>query len=154
MIGTPWVRRSAARLLVGIILCTAALGCGGKGNGANPPRSRVSGRITLDDQPAPAGTIVFVPVGAGQLQAQGLVQDDGTFVIEEADGPSPGEYKVEIQCAKKTGRRVRSLSSSDGTGMIDERVPAVPARYNTATTLKQTITSGENVLEFKLQSGR
>ncbi|HEY1189863.1 MAG TPA: hypothetical protein VGE74_19595 [Gemmata sp.] len=152
MIGASSARPSTALLLAFALMC-AALGCGGK-QGPNPARVRVSGRITLDDQPAPAGTIVFIPVTKGQLQAQGLVQDDGTFVIEEDDGPSPGEYKVEIQCAKKTGRRVKSMSSSDGTGMIDERVPVIPAKYNTATTLRQTIAPGDNVLEFKLQSGR
>lgn len=150
-VALPW--RLAARVLLCALLCGAALGCGSQ-DGPNPPRARVSGRITLDGQPAPAGTIVFIPAGPGQLQAQGLVQEDGTFVIEEADGPSPGQYKVEIQCAKKTGRRVKSLSSSDGTGMIDERVPVVPARYNTATTLRQAIAPGDNVLEFKLQSGK
>ncbi|MBA4189250.1 MAG: hypothetical protein C0467_14735 [Planctomycetaceae bacterium] len=106
----------------------------------------------LDNQPAPAGTIVFVPLAAGQLQSQGIIQDDGTFVIEGENGPSAGEYKVEILCAKKTGRRIQSMSSSDGTGMIDERVPVIPARYNTATTLRQTITSGEITLLYQLQS--
>lgn len=97
---------------------------------------------------------MFVPVAVGQLQSQGIVQDDGTFVIEGENGPSPGDYKVEIVCAKKTGRRVQSMSSTDGTGMIDERVPVIPAKYNTATTLKQTITSGENSLSFQLHSAK
>lgn len=131
-----------------------ALGCGQTATGPNPPRANVSGRVTLDDQPAPAGTIVFVPVAVGQLQSQGLIREDGTFEIAEANGPSPGEYKVEIQCAKKTGRRVQSLASSDGTGLIDERVPVIPAKYNTATTLRQVIATGENRLTFSLQSDR
>lgn len=138
-----------AALFLGVAACVA--GCGPSPS-PNPARFGVTGRVTLDDAPAPAGTIVFVPVAAGQMQAQGIISDDGTFAIAAADGPSPGEYKVEIQCAKKTGRRVASLSSSDGTGMIDERVPVVPAKYNTATTLRQTIAPGENVLEFKLRS--
>jgi hypothetical protein len=147
-------RRTAAGAILWAGLCAAAVGCGGGREGPNPPRVRVSGQVTLDDHPAPAGTIVFVPVGPGQLQAQGIIQDDGTFVIDEEGGPSPGEYKVEIQCAKKTGRRVPSLSSADGTGMIDERVPVVPSQYNTATTLRQTISGGDNVLKFELRSKR
>ncbi|WP_439622724.1 hypothetical protein [Gemmata sp.] len=135
--------------LLGLALSPA--GCGPSPS-PNPARVAVTGRVTLDDAPAPAGTIVFVPVAVGQMQAQGIIQDDGTFAIAAADGPSPGEYRVEIQCAKKTGRRVASLSSSDGTGMIDERVPVVPARYNTATTLRQAIAPGENALEFQLRS--
>lgn len=138
-----------AALVLGAGLCAA--GCGPSPS-PNPDRVAVTGRVTLDDAPAPAGTIVFVPVAVGQMQAQGIISDDGTFAIAAADGPSPGEYKVEIQCAKKTGRRVASLSSSDGTGMIDERVPVVPAKYNTATTLRQQIAPGDNVLELKLKS--
>ncbi|MFO0822015.1 MAG: hypothetical protein U0792_02675 [Gemmataceae bacterium] len=70
----------------------------------------------------------FIPVGPGQLQSQGIVADDGTFAMDETGwAPTPGEYKVEIRCAK-TGRRVPSMSSSDGTGMIDERVPVIPSK--------------------------
>jgi hypothetical protein len=137
--------------LFGLALSLAGCGPSPSPN-PNPERVAVTGRVTLDDAPAPAGTIVFVPVAVGQMQAQGIISDDGTFAIAAADGPSPGEYKVEIQCAKKTGRRVASLSSSDGTGTIDERVPVVPAKYNTATTLRQQIAPGENVLEFQLRS--
>jgi len=132
-------------------LCAGLIGCGGDHN-PNPPRVRVTGQVMLDGQPAPAGTIVFIPVAPGQLQSQGIIQEDGKFVIEGENGPSPGDYKVEIICAKKTGRRVKSMSSTDGSGMIDERVPVIPPKYNTATTLKQTITSGENALVFQLNS--
>jgi hypothetical protein len=138
--------------LVLSLLGFAVVGCGGGGNNPNPARVRVSGTVKLDGQPAPAGVIEFIPVTPGQLQSQGIIQDDGTFAIDEAGGPSPGEYKVEIRCAKKTGRRVPSMSSSDGTGMIDERIPVIPNKYHSPTTLKQTITSGDNVLEFNLDS--
>lgn len=131
--------------------CLLAIGCGGA-SGSNPPRASVSGKILLDGQPAPAGIIEFIPLGSGQLQAQGIVQDDGTFSLDTTSGPSAGKYKVVILCARKTGRRIPSMSSSDGTGMIDERVPVIPAKYNTASTLEQTIGDGNNVLEFKLRS--
>lgn len=147
-------RQKARRAVFPALLFIAAhgvAGCGPSPN-PNPQRVAVTGRVTLDGAPAPAGTIVFVPAVPGQMQAQGIISDEGTFAIAAADGPSPGDYKVEIQCAKKSGRRVASLSSTDGTGKIDERVPVVPTKYNTATVLRQTIAPGENVLEFKLQS--
>ena len=142
------------RALFVLGLLAGGLGCGHPAAGPNPPRASVGGRVTLDGEPAPAGTIVFVPLAVGQLQAQGLIRDDGTFELSTANGPSPGEYKVEIQCAKKTGRRVRSLASTDGTGEIDERVPVIPAKYNAATTLRQVIVAGDNRLAFALQSDR
>lgn len=145
----PSGRRLAASLLL-LAIGTMATGCG-SGTG-NPARMRVAGTVTLDSQPAPAGTIVFVPLVAGQFQAQGIIQEDGTFAIAAEDGPSVGEYKVEIQCARKTGRKVQSLSSSDGSGTIDERVPVIPAQYNQATTITKTITNGENVFQFDLKS--
>ena len=141
-----------SRAIVLTVLCLGVVGCGGGSKGSNPPRVRVTGQITLDGQPVPAGVIEFIPIEPGQLQAQGIIQEDGTFVIEGADGPSAGEYKVEIRCAKKTGRRVQSMSSPDESGMIDERIPVIPAKYHSPTTLRQTITSGDNVLEFKLDS--
>ncbi len=140
------------RGILWVLLCVGVVGCGNKNDGPNPPRVRVTGQVFLDGQPAPGGVIVFLPVGPGQLQAQGIIQEDGTFVIAGADGPSAGEYKVEIECSKKTGRRVKSMSSSDESGMIDERVPVIPSKYNSQTTLRQTITPGDNVLEFKLDS--
>jgi hypothetical protein len=144
-------KATLARVLIWAGLCVGVVGCGG-GDGSNPPRVRVTGKITLDGEPAPAGFIEFIPVGPGQLQSQGIVSDDGTFSLDETGGPSPGEYKVEIRCAKKTGRRVQSMSSSDGTGMIDERVPVIPSKYHSPTVLRQTITAGDNVVEFKLAS--
>jgi hypothetical protein len=143
--------RGATAALVFASLCLALGGCGPKGD-PNPPRARVSGTITLDGEPVPAGIIEFIPVEPGQLAAQGTVGDDGRFVIEQAGGPSPGEYKVEIRCAKKTGRRIRSMSSPDPDGTIDERVAVIPDRYHSPTTLKQTIKPGDNALEFKLTS--
>jgi hypothetical protein len=141
-------RLPSVLLLLPLIAFTA--GCG---NGStNQPRARVAGKITLDGEPVPAGVIEFIPLGRGQLQAQGNVRDNGTFVIDPTGGPSAGEYKVEIRCFKKTGRRVRSMSSSDGSGMIDEQVPVIPDKYHSPTILTQAITNGDNVLEFALES--
>lgn len=126
-------------------------GCGA-GKGTNPPRASVTGKILIGKEPAPAGVITFVPAAAGQLQAQGIVGEDGTFAIAEADGPSPGEYKVQIECYKKTGRRIKSMSSSEPDGMIDERIPVAPAKYNVNTTLMKTITAGKNEFTFELDA--
>ncbi len=145
-------KATLARVVIWAGLYVGVVGCGSGREGSNPPRARVTGKITLDGEPAPAGFIEFIPVGPGQLQAQGIVSDDGTFAMDETAGPSPGEYKVEIRCAKKTGRRVQSMSSSDGTGMIDERVPVIPSKYHSPTILRQTVTTGDNVIEFKLVS--
>jgi len=44
------------------------------------------------------------------------------------------------------------MSSSDATGMIDERVSVIPSRYHSPTVLRQAIQGGDNVLEFTLFS--
>ena len=63
---------------------------------------------------------------------------------DRQDGRASGdEYKVEMRCFKKTGRRVRSMSSVDGSGMIDERVAVIPNRYRSPTILMQAITNGD-----------
>lgn len=145
----------ACRWLAPLIGFASALffiaGCG-EARGPNPPRVQVSGTITLDNQPAPAGVIAFIPLEPGQLQAQGLIREDGTYFIEAKAGPSAGDYKVEILCARKTGRRIKSMASPEPDGMMDERIAVIPSKYNTQTQLRKTITTGDHAINFDLSS--
>ena len=118
----------------------AILGCG-DGSG----RMSVKGKVTLDDQPVEAGSIVFLPSGEGTKAAAAI--EKGEYAIAADEGLKPGTYRVEVSWFKPTGRK---MESADPGIMIDETREAVPAKYNANSTLTAEITAGANVKDFPL----
>jgi len=118
----------------------AVVGCG------SADRASVQGRVTFEGQPVDLGNIVFVPeAGEGIKMAAPI--EDGKYQIETKRGVQPGTYLVEISWSKKTGRQV---PSADPGIMMDEMQEALPAQYNTETTLRRELQRGENVHDFEL----
>jgi hypothetical protein len=75
--------RSASSLLVIGLLVFGGLGCGaGTGN--------VSGKVTLDDKPVPAGRVTFTQ---GSKTAAAEIKSDGSY---EAQGVPAGEVNVAV----------------------------------------------------------
>lgn len=75
----------------GLLAATLTAGCGG---GMVP----IEGTIKVDGKVAEKGTLVFFcPVGDTR-PAEGMVQEDGSFVMKTMNevGVMPGEYKVTI----------------------------------------------------------
>ena len=145
------------RRIAGLVLiCGVALmaaGCGGSNRGA------VRGKVTADGKPLQEGEIAFVPVDAKQGPTAGAVITDGEYQIDAARGPFAGEYQVQINAFRKTGRK-------RWDGMGDEKAPAsqrnyveevenfIPAKYNSASGLRAVIKAGEvNVYDFDLTLG-
>ena len=118
----------------------AASGCGG-----NSGRMSVKGKVTLDDQPVEAGSIVFLPSGEGTKAAAAI--EKGEYAVAADEGLKPGKYRVEVSWFKPTGRK---MESADPGIMMDETREAIPAKYNANSTLTAEITSGENVKDFAL----
>src|SRR4051812_37296397 len=67
------------------------LGCGG------PQAARVSGTVTLDDQPLTKGSVTFNPVGTGAL-ASGQIDAQGRYQLRTGTdlGCAPGSYIVTV----------------------------------------------------------
>lgn len=127
-------------LLVCVVI--AACGCGTK-NVAS-----VHGKVTLDGEPVAIGNIAFVPPsGSGSRAAASIEQ--GGYTIPASDKLAPGTYRVEVSWHKPTGRKI---ASADPGMMIDETREAVPAKYNTDSTLRAEIAGGEVVKDFALTS--
>jgi hypothetical protein len=80
--------RSARPALAGLVLL-AAFGCGGSHG-----KGTVSGTVTLDGQPLPAGKIAFVPAQGAGVSAD--IKEDGTYTA--TDVPA-GEIKVIVETA-------------------------------------------------------
>ncbi len=84
------------RLLAAGFLALAAGGCSDRSAVDPLPRRAVSGTVTLDGQPLPAGIIRFDP--EARETGVPVVGDikDGRFAIGQPQGPVPGKYRVLI----------------------------------------------------------
>ena len=135
--------RLPASLGMALVLLTA-LGCGGE------DYIPIQGQVTLDGQPVVGpGTIAFYPEPGTESAGASAEIIDGKYQIPEEKGPSPGTFRVEIRWPKPTGRKLPSL---DPGMMVDERVEAIPARYNSDTELKVDISSDQEEYNFDLKS--
>ena len=131
----------ASWLMLG--LWAAVSGCG--------PSSQVSvqGRVTFDGQPVGPGSIVFLPEAGSEAVKLAAPIEDGKYRIGTERGAKPGAFRVEISWSKKTGRQI---PSADPGMMMDETQEAIPAQYNTQSTLRRELKPGDNVCDFELSS--
>jgi len=119
-------------LLLTLALCGVMLGCSSKP--ASPiPLKNVTGTVTLNGDPLPAGSITFMPV-AGTNSCTGEIVD-GKFTLStfsKDDGAPPGEYKV----------AVTAWTTPPEMGV--EGVPAIPKQYFDANTSGLSATISED----------
>ena len=110
-------------------------GCGD----GKPKPAEATGTITLDGKPLPDGKVYFVPTaGAAPVIADVA---DGAFKLEAL----PGSYKVEV-------RQFKPVKNWQGEPH-DKEANALPARYNTTTTLTAEVKAdGPNEFSFPLKS--
>lgn len=114
----------------------AIVGCGGPADGFS--RFPTEGTVTLDGKPLKAGTISFNALQQGASSSGEIT--DGAFRLRDADGLSPGPYRVEIYSIQSTGRKIPS--ADDPGTLVDQTVNVVPRRYNVDSTLKAEIPPG------------
>lgn len=132
-----WAGVAGVGALAGLL--AVAAGCGGSSGLA------VKGRVTLDGAPVENGSISFFAPGNGPRAAAAV--EGGEYVIPAAKGLTPGAYRVEVTWLKPTGRKI---PSKDPGMTADETREAIPAKYNTASTLTADLSPGENVKDFPL----
>ncbi|WP_165246353.1 hypothetical protein [Paludisphaera soli] len=136
----------AARLVPAALVVAAVVGCG---DSSEPPRLPVSGKVTLDGKPLPAGQLTFVPLD-GRTASVAEVRD-GAFQTDGSTGPAPGRYQVEIYAVESTGKTIPSPDIPGAT--IEEERDLVPERYNVKSELTAEVKpDGDNAYEFALTS--
>jgi hypothetical protein len=81
--------------LFALIAVSFAAGCGGA------PRSKVTGKVTMNGQPVKGGSLSFAPLATDSKSnakpATAEVQEDGTFVVgtdKPDDGAAIGKHQV------------------------------------------------------------
>lgn len=135
-----------------LVFCSLTVcGCFG-GSAENIERAAISGTVTYDGKPLPEGSIQFVPDtdSSGKPLRGKAVQaiiSDGVYRLEADRGATVGMNQVLINASKKTGK----FQESDGqkTEILKQYLPA---KYNTSSTLKYEVKSGENTADFALES--
>jgi hypothetical protein len=113
------------------------LGCGAADN-----RFIVTGKVTFDGKPLEDGAITFFPLDKGTT-ASGAIKD-GSYSARLFSG----KFTVQITSQQKTGKQFKDES---GSGMLDEVVQIIPARYNTESELTAEFSKEKKQADFELK---
>ena len=137
------VRRTGLAVLsIGFAIATA--GCGGS---AGPKVNTVAGKVTLDGEPIPEGTISFRNLGGNKGSFSGPIKNGDYSVQAEA-----GEMAVEIMATRPIPGK---FDTTTNPGYKEQMVEMyIPKEYNSATTLKASVTGSATLPPFELKSGK
>jgi hypothetical protein len=128
--------------LLAFCLIIGLTGCGAKSTPS------VHGKVLLDGESVTQGSINFFSQDAKGSKASAAIEN-GVYALAPESKLLPGKYRVEISWFKPTGKKV---ASADPGVVIDETREAVPAKYNTNSTLIAEIGSGDAEKDFALTS--
>lgn len=120
-----------------VALLAVCIGCSGNDNLA-----RVTGKVTLDDQPLGNALVVFSPLSGGTT-SYGRTSAEGNYEMMFSDSEK-GAWLGE--------NAVRITTADVGTGSSSATKERVPTVYNTQTTLKAMVEKKRNVFDFSLKS--
>jgi hemoglobin len=100
------------------------------------PAAQVSGKVTLDGKPLPAGSIVFTTQD-GKGNTNGLIAPDGTYIVDRVP---KGPVKIHITVPAAPGEKKQAVT--------------IPAKYtNSATSgLTLEVQQGQNNFDIILKS--
>jgi hypothetical protein len=120
---------------VALAVLALVAGCG---KSDRPPLGKVSGTVTLDGQPLPEALVLFTPDGPGRT-SQGVTDASGRYSVT---------YLRDIVGANLGRHMVRITTAREETGAKE----LLPAKYHAKTTLSATVSPGDNVVDFALDS--
>jgi hypothetical protein len=129
--------------VVGLFAALAVTaGCGDTG----PATADVSGTVTVDGKPPPAGSsISFVPVD-GKAGTSGCLIENGRYSTRVAVGTA----KVEIRAPRAIGTPRKPEDGPGGEGQIVEE--SLPEKYNANSELKFDVKPGRNEKNWDLKT--
>lgn len=127
-----YVWATAALLLVS--LC----GCGGS------TEATVSGTVTADGELLKEGLIRFEPTDP-KLRPVDAPITDGKYTVAVA----PGEAKVSIRANKVTGKA--KMYDTPDSPVVETVVEAIDPQFNDKSTLKVTVTPGQQTKDWDVK---
>jgi hypothetical protein len=108
----------------------------------------VTGRVSFDGEPAPAGVIVsFQPQVPNSSASTGVTGPDGRYDLRfnaRLRGAMPGESVVTLAIAEDVG----------DAGPEKVKRPAIPPQYGVRSTLRKDVKPGPNVIDIEVETAR
>jgi hypothetical protein len=123
--------------VLGLVGCLALTGCGG-----GDRKAVVKGRVTLDGEPVPTGTVQFFPEDKNSPSGKSGTIENGSYAAQDVP---VGKVRVVINSTKVIGKR-----KMYGDSYVEEYGEEIPEKYNSKTTLVKEIKPGENEIDFEL----
>lgn len=126
------------------MLGLVSMGCG---NSGLPPVGTVHGTVTVDGQPIDGANVEFTP-DSGRPSV-GFTDASGNYSMQftyDADGALVGKHTVRITTA-----RAAVISEGDEPS-VEARAELLPAKYHEASELTADVASGDNTIDFDLQT--
>ena len=152
--------KSAALLLIALILTTA--GCGESG----PAMGKVTGTVTVDGKVPPKLMIVFVPKDGGQTSTA-TTNSEGKYELlgSSTKGAVVGLHTVSITTVREATAATTDFANlpSDSPEYAAQGDPSqykaaaqwkelLPERYNTNSELVEEVKAGQNEINFDLKT--
>lgn len=132
-----------------LLLCVAGAcllaGCGGRDD--RPKLGTVTGTVFMDEKPLPEVWVMFSPSVGRTSTAR--TDKDGKYelmYLEGSKGANLGTHKVVIMTYHED--EIEEMKINTGKPVKDP----IPAKYNSKTTLTETVKEGKNVIDFHLES--
>lgn len=120
-------------------------GCGGGGVTDTPKLGSVTGKVTLDGAPLVGAKVTFVHTDGKTA----LATTDAAGKYQAIYGATPGAV-IGDNTVKITAEPKRE-HNEDGS-LKETGASAIPAKYNTESTLKVTVKAGSNTFDFDLKT--
>ncbi len=132
------------KVLVYCLLLTI-VGCSNASSNA-PDRRIVEGSVSYAGNPLADGMIRFVPVTGGPVAT--AIISDGKYKVDNKGGVPVGKVRVEITATSDEATLNQGLPDATPA----KQVIIIPKKYNTESTLEETIADepGQQVLDFTL----
>ncbi len=123
------------------------IGCSGGHDGVG-----VSGKVTVDKVALAKGSIIFKPKSkeAGPQTAAPI--ENGVYQLQPTKGPGVGAYDVLIYADQPLAFSMDEPAEFFEHAEKNLPANAIPAKYNTRTTLKVVTKPGDNQFDFDINT--
>jgi hypothetical protein len=151
--------RISASSAIALICLLVFAGCGSSASDHIPagPKGTVSGKVFINDKPAPAGTTVVFTHSKVGVPATGLVAPDGSYSLEMIDTMQipTGLYKITVYPpAQQQMSEAEYEQYMSGEGKVSELQVSnqIPHQYLRTETspLKYEVKEGANTFDVKI----
>lgn len=138
------------------ILSMLQVGCS---SSDQPELGQVTGIVSLDGKPLTGVAVVFQP--ANGRPARGTTNAEGKYeltYIRQTKGTKVGPNRVEIAPSEEGVETDDVEAGDDEIQQVPQQSksgkPVVPERYNVRSELNVNVKSGQNTIDFQLESLR